>query len=182
MLKESAWNFYHIGFARRHERKCHGPKVLTNKGQGIGKGRQGFVIPSGLTQRHSMPIKQLLSKECHQRKKSQQSRSGAQNSQIGPLSLGLNSQMGSDFMKGHFDLPTQDKPFDDLDWTDGLISAQQGLWIKLAIGVTNKYPAQRDCRLSRMIPDRCSCCHFHHTSLVPVPFHGEGFPRGLGIS
>ena len=89
--------------------------MLTNERKRIGKGRQGFAIPGGLTNGKRVFTQQLLRKNGHERKESQQGRSGAQNRQIRPLALGLDAQMSTNLMKGDFNCPAQDKPLDDLE-------------------------------------------------------------------
>ena len=52
--------------------------MLAHEGERIGKGRQGFGIPSRLTNRQRLTLEQLMSKDRDQRKKSKQCGSGAQ--------------------------------------------------------------------------------------------------------
>jgi len=89
--------------------------MLTNERERIGKGRQGFAIPGSLTNRKGLLTQQLLRKNGHKRKESQQGRSRARNRQIRPLALGLDAQMSTHLMKGDFNRPTQDKPLHNLD-------------------------------------------------------------------
>src|SRR5438270_1330678 len=85
-----------------------------------------------------------MSKDGNARKESQQGRSGAQNSQIRPLALGLDAQMSTHLMKGDFDRPAQDKPLHDLDSFRVLVGAKQGHWLILALWIANEHPTDRD--------------------------------------
>ncbi len=104
--------------------------MLTNEGQRIGKGGQGFGIPSGLSNRKRLPLQQLLGKNGDERKQTEQSRSGAQDRQIRPLALGLHAQMSTHFMEGDFDRPTQNKPFDDLESIGLLLGTEQRVFVQ----------------------------------------------------
>src|SRR5213080_1885923 len=47
---------------RRHERKCHGPKLLSYERQRVSKRRKGFSIPGSLTNWEWLFQEQLMSK------------------------------------------------------------------------------------------------------------------------
>ena len=47
--------------------------------------------------------------------------------QAGPLALGLRAQVGAHLLKGHLQLPAQDKPFQYLGRVRCRISTEQGL-------------------------------------------------------
>src|SRR5260370_11634878 len=114
-IEKGSWNLNGVGIWGRHRKKGGGPEMLTNERKRIGKGRQGFAIPGGLTNGKRVFTQQLLRKNGHERKECQQGRSGAQNRQIRPLALGLDAQMSTHLMKGDFNCPAQDKPLDDLE-------------------------------------------------------------------
>lgn len=102
--------------------------MLTNQSQGIGKGGQGFAIPSRLPNRKGLLTQQLMGKNGDEGKQAQQGRRGAQDRQIRPLTLGLDPQMVPHFMKGDFDRPTQDKPLHDLGSLRLVIGARASPW------------------------------------------------------
>src|SRR5205085_11158341 len=81
-LKQCARNLHHIGLCRRHTRKCDGPKPLAHERQRVSKRGKSFGIPSSLTNGSWLLLKQLMSKDRHQRKESEQGRRGAQDSQV----------------------------------------------------------------------------------------------------
>lgn len=76
--------------------------MLTNKSERVRKRGKGFGVPGCLTTRQRLTLEQLMSKNRHQRKESEQGRSGAQDGKVRPLSLRLHAQMSADFMKGDF--------------------------------------------------------------------------------
>src|SRR2546425_9633294 len=83
-IEKRSWNLNGVAFSGRHRKKGGGPKMLAHEGERIGKGRQGFAIPSRLSNRKRVAIQQVMSKNGHERKQAQQGRSGAQNRQIRP--------------------------------------------------------------------------------------------------
>ena len=97
--------------------------MLANERQRIGKGGQGFGVPSRLADGKRLLTQQLMCEHGHERKEAQQGRGGARNGQIRPLPLRLDAQMSTHFMKGDLDRPAQDKPLEDLDSLCLLIGA-----------------------------------------------------------
>src|SRR5437660_2309766 len=112
--------------------------MLAHEGECIGKGRQGFAIPSRLSNRKRVAIQQLMSKDGNARKECQQGRSRAQNRQIGPLALRLDAQMSTNLMKGDFNCPAQDKPLHDLESLCILIGAEPRHGLILSLWITNE--------------------------------------------
>lgn len=95
------------------------PQVVQNDSQCIRKRRQGFVVPSSLTNRQRASSDRVVSQQRHQREQVQQGGLSACNSLIRPLPLGLNAQVSSHFSKGDFELPTHHKSFHHLYRIDG---------------------------------------------------------------
>lgn len=79
--------------------------MLTNEGQRIRKGGQGFGVPGRLTNRKRLSLQQLLSKHGDERKECQQGGSSAQDRQIRPLALRLDAQVRSHPTRGDFHRP-----------------------------------------------------------------------------
>src|SRR5258708_455969 len=168
-IEKGSWNLNGVAFSGRHRKKGGGPEMLTNERQRIGKGRQGFAIPGGLTNGKGVFTQQLLRKNGHERKECQQGRSGAQNRQIRPLALGLDAQMSTNFMKGDFNCPAQDKPLDDLESLCLLIGTQQGQWLVPALWITNEHPTDRNRGNGRLIPQRRASGDLHLARCPPIP-------------
>src|SRR5947209_17527743 len=57
-LEKDPRNLDHISLGRRHREKGGGPEMLAHIGKGIGKGRQGFGIPSSLANRKRLAIQE----------------------------------------------------------------------------------------------------------------------------
>ena len=87
------------------------------------------------------------------REEAQQDGSGAGDGQVGPLALGFNAQMGSSFLEGDLQLPTQDKPFQDLGRVSRRVGGQQSLGIEGTFGVSDQHPADGHRRFARAVPD-----------------------------
>src|SRR2546421_2678592 len=180
-IEKGSWNLNGVAFSGRHRKKGGGPEMLTNESERIGKGRQGFAIPSRLSNRKRLAIQQVMSKDGHERKESQQGRSGAQNGHIRPLALGLDAQMSTHFMKGDFDRPAQDKPLHDLGSLSILIGAKQGHWLILALWIANEDPTDRDRRNRRLIPQSRASGDLHLARGSPIPGQCVFLPRCRGI-
>ena len=93
--------------------------------------------------------------------------------------------MGPDFLeepapyliRGDLQLPTQDKPLQDLGRVCGWVSAEQGLGIEDALGVADQHPADGDGRFARTVPDGGLGREFHDAGRAVVPGHGGDGPR-----
>jgi len=155
--------------------------MLTNEGQRIRKGWQGFGIPSRLTNRKRLSLQQLLSKHRDEGKERQQSGSGAQDRQVRPLALGLHPQMGPHPTRGDFDAPAQNKPLDDLVCFCLLIRAQQGHGFVLASGIANEDPTDRDRRNGRLIPQSRARGDLHLSHGSPIPGQPVLLLNRLGV-
>src|SRR2546421_9270787 len=160
-IEKGSWNLNGVAFSGRHRKKGGGPEMLTNQCKRIRKGRQGFAIPSRLTNGKGVFPQQLLRKNGHERKECQQGGSGAQNGQIRPLALGLDAQMSTNLVKGDFNCPAQDKPLDDLESLCLLIGTQQGQWLVSAFWVPNEHPTDRHGGNGRLIPQSCASGDLH---------------------
>ena len=77
--------------------------------------------------------------------------------------------MGAHFLKGHFDLPTTDEPGQDVVWGSRLVGAYQRSGLEIACGVADEYPADGNCGLAVVIPDRRIRADFHLAWPVPIP-------------
>jgi hypothetical protein len=118
--------------------------MLTNQGQRISKSEKHFGILSRLTSRQRLTLEQLMSKDRDQRKEYQQSRSGAQDGKVGPLSLRRRAQMSTYLMECHIHLLSQNKPLQDGLSLSLLIGTQKSLGIELPLRVPNEYPTDRN--------------------------------------
>ena len=110
------------------------PPILTNDSQCIRKSRDRFGIPGRLSNREFAFEFQLVRQESNDRKQSQQSRGCSEDGPIRPLALGLNTQVSSNLLEGHFQLPAQDEPLQDLLWLDVQVGTKQGLGFELPFG------------------------------------------------
>src|SRR5947209_6143355 len=156
--------------------------MLAHEGECIGKGRQGFAIPSRLSNRKRVAIQQLMSKDGNARKECQQGRSRAQNRQIGPLALRLDAQMSTNLMKGDFNCPAQDKPLHDLESLCILIGAEPRHGLILSLWITNEDPTDRDRRDGRLIPQRRASRDLHLSGGSPIPGQRVCLPLRRRIS
>ena len=90
----------------------------------------------------------------HQREEAQQRGRGAQDRPVRPLPLGLHAQMLTDLVKGHFRLPAQHEPLDNLHRVHLQVRAQKRLGLEVAFRITNEHPADWQGRLTTMKPHR----------------------------
>src|SRR5512141_3194288 len=95
-----------------------------------------------------------MSSESNPGKEAQQKGCRASNSQVRPLALGLNAQVGTSFLEGHFKRPAHDEPLQDLAGGGSWVSAQGRQGFKFAKWVTDKDPAEWDRQLAIVKPDR----------------------------
>ena len=63
------------------------------------------------------------------------------------------AQMGPDLLKGDLELPTQDKPLEDLGLVCRRVGTEQCLGIEGALGISYQHPANGHRWLARAVPD-----------------------------
>ena len=100
---------------------------------------------------------------------------------VRPLALGLHAQVAPDLLKGNFQLPAQDKPFQDLGRVRCRVGAQQGLGVEGALGVADQHPANEDRRLAGAVPHRRLRTEFHRAGGAVVPGHLGVGPSYVGM-
>ena len=102
---------------------------------------------------------------------------------------GLHAQVGSHLLKepapylirGNFQLPAQDKPFQDLGRFRRWVGAQQGLGGEGALGIADQHPANEDWRLAGAVPDCRLGGEFHGAGGAVIPGHCGAGPSYLGL-
>src|SRR5262249_51400323 len=112
-----------------------GPQVAAEQGEGIREGWLGFGIPGRLPHGEGRLRHGLLRIESRQREQAEQSWGRAANRQLAPLALGLPTQMAAHFLEGDFDLPTLEKPGEDLCGGDTGVRTEQRLGREVALRV-----------------------------------------------
>lgn len=79
--------------------------------------------------------------------------------------------------KGHLHLPTLDEPAQHLNRVTGLISAEQGLRVEAAEGITHKNPVDRHNGHSAVIPDGCGGADLDLAFAAAIPArHADALP------
>ena len=80
-----------------------------------------FGIPSSLPDRKLAIHLGLMSQQGHPGEQAHQNRCCSSNGFIRPLALGFHAQMNAHFLESDFDLPTANKPLQDLQRASRLI-------------------------------------------------------------
>ena len=155
--------------------------MASHQGNGVHEGRRRLVIPSGLALGHRVSFLQRVGGQGDPGEDSQQDGRGAGDGQVGPLALGFQAQVGPHLLKGNFQLPAQDKPFQDLGRVRRGVGAQQGLGGEGALGISDQHPADADWRLAGAVPDRRLRREFHGAGGAVIPGHGHAGPSCLGL-
>ena len=88
--------------------------MASRQGDGVHEGWRRLVVLGGFTLGDGMMFLQGVGGQGGPGEETQQDGRGAGDGQVRPLALGLHAQMGPDLMEGDFQLPAQDKPFQDL--------------------------------------------------------------------
>ena len=88
---------------------------------------------------------------------------------------------GTHLRESNFQLPAQDKPFQDLGRVRRGVGAQQVLGGAGALGVADQHPANEDGRLGGAVPDRHLRREFHRAGGAVIPGHSHTGPSYLGL-
>src|SRR5215204_503501 len=86
----------------------------------------------------------LMSPERDEGEQAEQGGGGASNGLIGPLALGLDAEVATDFGEGNLGAPATNKPAQDVERIGREIGAQEGLRAGLILAVAHQHVADRD--------------------------------------
>jgi hypothetical protein len=99
--------------------------VATHHRQRIRKCRFFLHIPGRSAYRERFILSQAVRKQGDQGKQAQQSGDSTRNRQVRPLALGFQAQVSACFLKSNFDIPTQNKPMQDLEGAGIQVGAEK---------------------------------------------------------
>ena len=175
-------DFSHVGRFWRHGKILGGwPQVAAHQGQGVGESGLGFGVPGCGPTGHGFRFLQLVGGQGYPGEEAQQDWRGAGDGPVGPLALGLHTQVGADFSEGYFQLPTQHKPLDDLDGIGVGVGAEQGLGLEPGLGVADQHPADGYRRLAGDVPEGGVGGQCHGAGMAAIPGHRRCGPGGVGM-
>jgi hypothetical protein len=182
MLHELAWEFYDLGVASGQRKTFVGPEFATNEGEGIREGGEGFWVPAGAADGGRGPFRLPVGVEGDEGEQAEQGRGGAANRQLRPLALGLQAEVAAGLFPGHFQLPAQHEPGEDLFGRGVQVGAEQGLGGEGALRIADQDPAQRHRRQAAVVPDGGVRRHFYGALALAVPVrYGHARPVGLRV-
>ena len=96
---DMGWNFYTVSAWPGHERNLMRPYFASNRGDGIAEGENRFCIPRGGSRLEVLRLGEIMRPQRDDGKQGEESRGGAQDGVVGPLTLGLDAEMGADLLK-----------------------------------------------------------------------------------
>src|SRR6266566_6743967 len=101
---------------------------------------------------------------------------------IGPLSLGLYSQVGTTLLKCDFNTPAFHEVDDNGKARMILICGEVGSCIAFSLEITSQHPSNGQRRLSSTIPESCSATPFDLLFALPIPLDPGFVPGGKRIN
>src|ERR1700683_5623833 len=116
------------------------PDLATNRSNGIAECAVSLWIPGGGRRNQRCFGCEVVRPESNQRKQAKQRRGGAPDPEVAPLPLGFDAEMGTDFLEGHFQLPTRDEPLKDVDGSRIEAGAEEGLRRQFADRIADGHP------------------------------------------
>ena len=124
-----------------------------------------------------------MGQQRHQREQPQQRRRRPPDGQLRPLALGLDAEVAADLFLGHFHLPAQHEPAQDLGRVGGQVGAQQRLRVELRRrGSRMSTQRMRHGREAAVIPDRRLRDDLDGARPRAVPVgDGDGRPEGRRV-
>jgi hypothetical protein len=171
--KQGVGNFHYIVFGTRSEEIGWVPELLAHRCNGIGKGGLCLGIPGSLTDREVAFLGQTMRQQGDDREESQQDWRSAGDREVGPLTLGLDSQMSSDFLKGHLHLPAPEEPLQNFARLLVELGAEQSASFEFAQRISHQDPTDGYWRQARVIPDSGTRSQFYQTLTLPIPVIDE---------
>ena len=128
------------------------PQGEAHASDGVGEGEAGFAIPCcGIG--HAGSAQEIAGPQRYKAVEAEQGGCCSRDCLVGPLPLGFDAEMGAGFCKGDFDLPAADEECDDVGRREGGVGAEKRLRSSLALGVSDKHPADWSGRRAGAIPE-----------------------------
>jgi hypothetical protein len=179
---ELAWNFDNIPMDPGHATNLLLPDLAANRGDGIAEGAVRLGVPGRGSGRERHTGGQVVRPEGDEREQSEQSRGGADDREVGPLTLGFNAEMGAAFLERDLKLPPRDESLEDIDRSGAEIGAEEGLWRELAARIADQQPANGHRGQTAVVPDGGAGGDLDGTIGVAVPkSDGVVLPNGIGV-
>jgi hypothetical protein len=107
------------------------PDLSAHGGDGIAEGAVRLGVPSGGGGSEWLVGCEVMRPEGDERVETKQRRGGAQNGEVGPLTLSFDAEMGARVLEGDLKLPAGDEPLEDIDGS-GVRSVQRKAWGRLS--------------------------------------------------
>ena len=124
--------------------------------------------------------RQTVGQDGDEGEQAQKNGAGASDGQVGPLPLGLETDVSADLLESHFDLPALDEPGQNLIGSLLWIGAEQREGIKAGQRVTDENPANGEWLEPSVVPDGGPGNVLHGTSHGAIPVSdGQLGPQGF---
>src|SRR5581483_12186245 len=101
--------------------------------------------------------------------------------EVRPLPLGLDAEMSPDRAEDDVERPARDEPGDDLGWRHDRVGTEQGLRLERLGRIAEQHPAQRDGRLTGVIPEGGAGRGLHLSDPAAVPGDARRLPGSVRI-
>src|SRR5215469_15497031 len=157
------------------------PQMAPHESKYISKCGCLFVIPCCLSNRNLSSRMQCLPKERDQAIQPKEQRGSPFDRQIRPLTLRLDAQMGTPFLKRHLQTPALHEVSDELFCCLDEVGGKDGFGRTLARWVTRQHPTNRQRIGSIAIPERAPSADLHRSPPLTIPVQGERLPTGVRI-
>jgi len=108
------------------------PDPPSHGGDGIAEGAVGLWVPGGGGGSERRVGREVMRPEGDERTEAKQRRGGAQNGEIGPLTLSFHAEMSAGVPEGDLKLPASDEPLEDVDGSGVEIGAEERLRLEFA--------------------------------------------------
>ena len=153
---------------------------MSDGGDGVAEGQAGFGVPRRAPGA-AVCVEQSGSPEGFHGIHAQQDGSGAQDCLVGPLPLGLNTEVGAAVLESDLDLPAPDEPPEDVDGISGDVCAEECLGFEVAGRIAHQYLADRN-RRAAVVLDGGVGGDVEDLGPVSVPVgHRDRAPDGLRV-
>ena len=153
--------------------------MVAHSRQSVAESSFIFLVPTGLTHWQIVWVKPL-GDEDHDAEEAEESRGGALDGPVRPLTLGFEAEASAQFFKGDLNIPTQTEPDDDLLGGSLSIGAEEGGRFEAVFKTADQDPAQRHRVLAWGVPQRYPRDEFDLV-LFTIQDHLELMPDRLRV-
>src|SRR3954463_13622123 len=139
-VAEGGTEFWYLASTPGGEETLLPPDLAPNRGEGVSEGGPLLAVPGGRCNAQASVTAEVVGQQGHDGEQAEQAGRGAGDGLVGPLPLGLDTEVVADLSERDLQLPALREPAEDLQRLSRRVGAEQGLRVEPPTGVAQQHP------------------------------------------